>query len=190
VVKGDPPALLERVELALALIRDHDARRYRAIRRCLSRIWVRLLPGPCASFSAAAKACQLDTRYVADPAVTPEELATSIVHEAAHARIDRCVPYRADLRHRIEAACRREELAFARRLPAGAAIAERTEAWLAAPPSTDFWSDAAFRDRWLEGSLENLRHAGLPEWLLRGLRRSHALASAVRKRYAAWQMRG
>jgi hypothetical protein len=55
------------------------------------------------------------------------------------------------------------------------------EDWLTAPPAGDFWSDAAFGDRWLEGSLENLRHLGLPPWFLRGLRRLHTIMSALRK---------
>ncbi|HWO40207.1 MAG TPA: hypothetical protein VNO43_00190, partial [Candidatus Eisenbacteria bacterium] len=69
------------------------------------------------NFNSAIRACQLDSWHVRDEAVSASELAAAIVHEAAHARIDRCVPYREELRDQIEAACIRRELAFARQLP-------------------------------------------------------------------------
>lgn len=158
---GEP--LLRRVEEALALIRQHDARRYACLRRDLSRIWVRLLPGDRANFLAAARACQLDVRFVDDETVSIAELATTIVHEAAHARIDRCVPYREDLRARIEAACRREELAFARRLPQAGEVLEEARSWLESPPPDDTWSRAAFRQRREEGVDEMFRYLGHSE---------------------------
>jgi hypothetical protein len=150
------------------------------MQRMISRIWIRLLPGPSAVFVAAAKACQLDARFVRDAATAPEDIAVSLVHEATHARIDRWIPYREDLRERIEAICRRQELAFARRLPGGAAIVRRMEEWLAQPPAKEFWSDMAFRDRWLEGSFENLRQLGFPERLIPPLRRIHGFVQALR----------
>src|SRR5687768_8663852 len=157
-VERDGGAILQRVEQALGMIRNYDARRYRRLRHDLSRIWVRLLPSYRASFSASARACQLDSRYVRNAVVTVEELATCIVHEATHARIAHCVPYRPELRQRIETVCRRQELTFAHRLPNGAAIIARTTDWLAAPPSSEFWTDAAFQQRRVEGILEGLRH--------------------------------
>ena len=160
--EDDADAILQRVEQALELIRSYDARRYQRIGQDLSRIWVRLLPGDRANFNASARACQLDSRYVWDATVTVDDLATSIVHEATHARIDRCVPYRTELRQRIEIACRRQELAFAHLLPNGAAIIARTMDWLTAPPSMEVLSDPAFEQRRVEGTFKALRYLGVP----------------------------
>ena len=195
-VESDAASILERIEQALALIRLHAPRRYQRLRRDLSRIWVRLLPGDLASFNAAARACELDSRYVRDDAVTAGELAASIVHEASHARIDRYIPYREDLRHRIEAACRRQELAFARRLPAGGAIQERTKDWLAASPPKEFWSDSAFEQRFVDGTLEALRHLGVPQrvllvlrWLRRPTLAFRHLANGLTRRWTDQKQR-
>jgi hypothetical protein len=167
-MESDAGSILERVGQALAMIRRHDPRRYRRLCRDVSRIWVRLLPGDLASFNAAAEACQLDSRYVRDATVAAEAIATSIVHEATHARIDRCVSYREDLRHRIEAACRRQELAFSRRLPGGGPVQEEMQVWLTAPPPKEFWTDSAFEKRFVDGSLEALRHLGVPQTFVTG----------------------
>jgi hypothetical protein len=178
-MESDAEAILKRAEEALEIIRQYDNRRYQRLRRDISRIWIRVLPGDQASFNAAAEACQLDSRYVRDASVAPQDLATSIIHEATHARIYRCVPYREDLRHRIEAACRRQELAFSRRLPPGTAVEEEVRAWLTAPPPKEFWSDSAFEQRFVDGSLDALGHLGIPNVLLRVLRGVRTLIVAV-----------
>ena len=180
-IESDAEAILRRVEEALAMIRLHDPRRYDRLRRDVSRIWVRLLPGDQASFNAAAGACQLDSRYVRDPTATTHDLATSIVHEAAHARIDRRVSYREGLRHRIEAACRRQEQIFSRRLPGGTEVQQEIDAWLAAPPSKELWSDSAFEQRFVDGSLNALRHLGVPERILAVILGVRALMVAFRE---------
>ena len=179
-IESDADSILERLEQALAMIRRHDPRRYQRLRRDVSRIWIRLLPGDRASFNLAAEACQLDSRYVRDTTVAAEELATSIVHEATHARIDRRVAYREDLRHRIETACRRQELAFSRRLPDGGVVQKDMQAWLAAPPPKEIWSDSACAQRFIDGSLEALRHLGVPQCLLVVIRGVRSLTVALR----------
>jgi hypothetical protein len=176
----DREELFERVEEALALIRTHDARRYARLRRDLCRVWVRLLEGDLASYSAALRACQLDARYVRDPGISAAELATTIVHEATHARIERRVSYTEDRRARIEAACVHEEALFARRLPGGESIRSEREAWLAAPPAEEIWTAAAFEQRRLDGQLERLRYIGAPEWLMRRLPAMVAASQTLR----------
>jgi hypothetical protein len=83
----------------------------------LKRIWVTLLFYGLGQYKHSLKACILDERYVADSATTVERIATTIVHEATHARLERCgIEYKQELRTRIEAICFRRELAFAARL--------------------------------------------------------------------------
>jgi hypothetical protein len=84
-IECDAETILQRVEAALTLIRHHDFSRYQKLRRDVSRIWVRLLPGARANFNASARACQLDSRYVRDQGVSVSDLATTLVHEAAQA---------------------------------------------------------------------------------------------------------
>ena len=179
--ESDEEPIFQRVEEALTIIRLHDPRRYQRLRRDISRIWIRVLPGPTASFNAAAKACELDPRCVRDATVAAHYLAVVIVHEAAHARIDRYVPYREDLRHRIEAACCRQELAFCRRVPDTAALQQEIQAWLAELPSKEFWSDSAREQRFFDGSLEALRHLGVPQCLLPAFLGIRMLMTPLRK---------
>ena len=76
------------------------------IRRDLKRIWVFLVPDGLAEYKHALGACVLDERFVTNPETTIERIASVIVHEATHARMERCgIGYAEDQRARIEAVC-------------------------------------------------------------------------------------
>lgn len=163
---------LTRVEGALSLIRQHSPLDYARIIRDLARIWVHLALYGQGQYRHSLRACILDERYVADPATTLEQIASTIVHEATHARLERCgIRYKEELRTRIEAACFRRELAFARRLPGCAEmqqdLAQRLE-WYRANP--DEFSDARFREHHEAGEIEVLGYLGTPDWLIRAVR--------------------
>jgi hypothetical protein len=176
----DSGPILERVEQALLLLEQYDERRYDRLRRELSRIRVRLLTDGQGCFNAALRACELDTRFVLDERTTPSELAATIIHEGTHARFEnRGVRYQGELRHRIEAACFREEIAFSSRLPDGAEIRERAERWMAVPKQ--FWSDEAREQQYLDGALNTLRHVGVPDWVLPILRKLRVFARTIRR---------
>lgn len=105
---------------------------------------------------------------MADSATTVEKIATTIVHEATHARLERYgVEYKQELRTRIEAICFRRELAFAARLPNRVElhqeIAQCLE-WYHANP--DQFSDAQFREHQMVGEIEALRYLRTPDWLV------------------------
>jgi hypothetical protein len=175
--KGE--AVLGRIEAALCLIKTHDRLRYERLIRDLERVWVLVLAG---SFNKRLMACQLDTRYVLDEASSLEMIASTIVHEATHARLMRCcIGYEQGLRARVEAVCLRRELAFAARLPNGARVRELAERSLELC-AADYWTDSAFDARHLEGAMEALRHLGAPNWLLRPLPSIQALCLSVRRR--------
>lgn len=161
---------LARVEGALLLIQQHSPLDHARVVRELERIWVRLsLYGNPGEYEHALKACILDKRYVADPATTIERIASAIVHETTHARLERYgIGYKTELRTRIEAICFRRELAFAVRLPNSAELQQELAQcleWSQANP--DFFSDANFRERHTAGGIEALRYAGAPDLLIR-----------------------
>jgi len=99
--RGNPEDLT-RVEGALSLIKQHSPLDYARIIRELERIWVTLSFGGLGEYRHSLKACILDERYVGDPSFTVERIATIIVHEATHARLERCgIEYKEELRIRF-----------------------------------------------------------------------------------------
>lgn len=163
------PDDLKRIEAALLLIKQHSPLHYSRIIRDLERVWIFLLPQGLAEFNRSLRACVLDERYVANPATRVEQIASTIVHEATHAKLERWgIEYREELRTRIEAICKRRELAFAVRLPDSAQlqqeIRERLD-WIQADPH--YLSDAQFNERQTSGESEVLRFVGFPEWYIR-----------------------
>jgi hypothetical protein len=162
---GNAEAVLVRVEAALSLIKTQERPRYDRLCRDLDRIWVRDLDSSAAHFDPALRACVLDERFVLDGDTDATILAATIVHEATHARLWHYgFGYEEACRHRVETICLRRELAFARRLPDGQPARERAEAALALPPS--YFTDAAFRERALEGVIQTLQELK-PRWLAR-----------------------
>jgi hypothetical protein len=163
------PEDLTRVERALLLVKQHSPLHYSRIINDLERVWIFLLSHGRAEYNHSLKACVLDERYVADSAASVEQIASTIVHEATHARLERLgIRYKEELRARIEAICFRRELAFAVRLPDCSQLQEDRAQdlnWYQANP--DYFRDAQFSERHTKGEIETLRHIGVPDWLIR-----------------------
>ncbi|MBW3571272.1 MAG: hypothetical protein KY467_09210 [Gemmatimonadetes bacterium] len=120
--------LFDRVAAALQLVTEYAPWRLNAMRRDFSRIFMQRQDGVRALFDQMRN-CSLDTYFVATFAA--EQVASSIVHEAVHARLrrgGRTVPR--DLIAWEERLCRKAELAFGLRLPNGAAVVQRARASL------------------------------------------------------------
>jgi hypothetical protein len=162
-------AVFRRVEGALCLIKAHDRLRYKRLLRDLERLRVWLLPGGSGSYKEAVRSCELDSRFVLAETSSPAMIASTIVHEATHARLMRCgIGYETELRARVEAVCARRELAFANNLPNGAQVRESAERILELCAADDgYWSNTAFEERHVEGWIEAMRHLGVPDWLVR-----------------------
>lgn len=171
-----------RVEGALLLIKQHSPLDYARITRELERVWVRLLPHSLGEYMHSLRACILDERYVAGPATTVEQIASTIVHEATHARLERCgIEYEEQRRARIEAICFRRELAFAARLPDSAELQEgiaRCLEWYQANPEQ--FSDAHFQEAHAAGAVEALRYLGSPEWFVKAFSLALPIVSRAR----------
>ena len=178
-----PEEDLTRVEGALLLIQQHSPVDYARIVRELERIWVDLSFHGLGEYKHSLRACILDERYVADPATTIERIASTIVHEATHARLERYgIGYKEELRTRIEAICFCRELAFAVRLPNSAELQQQIAQcleWYHANP--DFFSDATFRERHTAGGVEALRYVGVPDLLIRAMLALKSMLERARK---------
>jgi hypothetical protein len=160
--------ILRRIEEALLLIKRYDRIRYDRLLRDLQRVWVLLLPSSIAIFEYGIYTCEIDTRYCLAETTTPELLAAVIVHEATHARLwRRGIRYEEAQRPRIEEICIRREMAFAVKLPNGEAARDKAEQTLALCATGEYWTSAAFRERYIEGGVEILRYVGAPGWLTR-----------------------
>ena len=167
--EAEPHPALRRVEEALRLIKRHDTLHYSRVTRNLERIWVGVIPSALAHYDPSLNACVLDERYVLKETMTLENLASTIVHEATHARLDRwSIRYEETLRYRIEAICLRRELNFLTKLPDSEHLKEEIASaleWCAT--DRDHLSDASFRERKDQGQIETLRYLGAPNWVVR-----------------------
>lgn len=181
-MEGEPWLGLRRVEDALALIKRHDPLNYSRICRNLERIWVDILPDAIAHYDRSLNACVFDQRFVLAETTTLGSIAASIVHEATHARLERCgIKYEEKLRPRIEAVCVGRELAFANKLPDSAELQEQrayARQWYEA--NTEYFSDARFRQRDIRGRIKAMRYLGMPKWLIRAGFRIRWVILAVR----------
>jgi hypothetical protein len=168
-MEDEPYQGLRRVEDALQLIKRHDPLNYLRVTRNLDRIWVHLIPSAEAHYERTLNACILDERYLLKEEMTLDRIASTIVHEAAHARLERWgIIYEEGSRYRIEAICLRRELNYLTKLPDSGPLREeivRTLEWCTT--DRDHLSDASFRDRDDQGQVEKLRYLGAPDWVVR-----------------------
>jgi hypothetical protein len=187
--KADCALVWRRVEGALCLIKTYDRRRYDRLLRDLERLWVRVsVYGFLGCHNTSINACELDTRYVLAETTSEEVIASTIVHEATHARLWRGgIAYEERLRARIEAACVRREIAFAAKLPNGQEVRERAERALELCAADDNWTDAVFDARHIQGAMEAMRYLGMPNWFVRTLPRLHALGRPLRELRRSWR---
>jgi hypothetical protein len=165
----DPPEpTLRRVAEALLLMKQQSPLHYSRILRHLDRIWVDVLADANASYWRKLNACKLDERFVLREDTTIEQIASAIVHEATHARLDRWgVAYDEAKRHRIETICMRRELDFVSELPASDALQDQLRLMLDYyRNNAEFFTDGNMRARYEDGALETLRHLGVPNWLV------------------------
>jgi hypothetical protein len=144
-----------KVEQALDIIRVADPRRWGRILKQLRRIVL---------VEAGGELYQSDLKaYLVDlPTLRHRsrlQVASAIVHEATHARLDSYgVSYSSPRRARIEAICVAEQIAFLERIPDTQRLVEQTRAAL----NTAWWSDEAMHQR----RLRQLRAYGIPQALV------------------------
>jgi hypothetical protein len=180
--EAPPRPCMRRIEESLRLIKDSDSLHYLRVIDNLDRISVSLLPNGSAHYDRSLNACVLDERFVLHESTTLERIASTIIHEATHARLEGWgISYDEKERVRIEAICLRRELNFLAKLPHSEPLQEEirsTLEWCAG--SHDYFADASFQQRDEEGQFEVLRYLGVPDWLVSFLMR------IVRRRREGW----
>lgn len=114
----DIEASFRMISAALALIEKHTPKRFVRVHADVARIWVGPLPTHVKGMYQDDGTCALQLDWVVDPVTPAVEIAGAIVHEAMHARLDK-LGFEMNEANvaRIERACWRAELAFARRVP-------------------------------------------------------------------------
>ena len=116
--EAEPHPALRRVEDALRLIKRHDKLHYSRIIRNIERVWVHLLPSALAHYQSSINACVFDGVLFSRRRANAQKIASTIIHEATHARLDGWgIDYDEATRYRIEAICIRRELNFLTKLP-------------------------------------------------------------------------
>jgi hypothetical protein len=153
--------VLERLDEALALIEAHQPWRLAHLRRDLARIHV--VRFPCrGAYIHGERTCITELTFLARRDIGAETVASCIVHEGMHARVDRMGVRRDETTAaREERLCRRAELDFGRALPPalGAAVIERALATLAmsdqdVAPAVD-WAEALRRQQAIDAESES-----------------------------------
>lgn len=146
-------SVVRRLDEALGLIERHEPWRLAHLRRDLSKFLV--VRYPCrGAYIPAERTCITELTFLARTDITAAPVASSIVHEGMHARVDN-MGVRPESRNiaREERICRRAELDFGQSLPPelGAPVVERAMWSLSlqddeVAPAID-WAEAQRRQR-------------------------------------------
>ena len=166
---GDLPLAKDRIVSALALLSATWPRWLHRTRPYAARIQVRRIIAYAGEWHRESRQVDLDHDYVCAEGRDAADIASTIVHEFTHARIDAAgIRYGPATRIRIERACVRQQIAFTTRLPPSEAndrlAAGLRKQWERAP---ELWSSAAAEERFERAG----RAVGMPNWLIRlGLR--------------------
>jgi hypothetical protein len=143
--------VLERLGEAIDLIEQHQPWRLNHLRRDLDHFWI--VRYPCrGAYLPSERACMTELTFLARRDISAAPVASSIVHEGMHARVQE-MGVREESRDaaREERICRHAELSFGLALPPelGAPVVERARATLTlddrdVAPTID-WNVAAQR---------------------------------------------
>jgi hypothetical protein len=145
----DTAQVVQRLTQALDLIATYAPRRFRRMHRDLAGLVVRRFPCR-GAFFPEQRECLVELTFTVNPRHMLAEIASSIVHEATHARIaGMCGPLPKRDRAREERLCREAELEFGLALPDGSGVVERARWALAlsdqdVAPAVD-WGEGARR---------------------------------------------
>lgn len=122
--------VVQRLDAALDLVATYAPHRYRRLAGDVQGLLVERFACR-GAFFPQSREILVELTFTVNPGHTLEEIASSIVHEATHARVARRTGGLPDrFRPREERLCRREELAFGLALPDGAVVTARARASL------------------------------------------------------------
>ncbi|HEX5180537.1 MAG TPA: hypothetical protein VFW04_14465 [Gemmatimonadaceae bacterium] len=170
----DTEHIFARLDDALGIIERHQPWYFRHLVRDFARIAVRRYPCRGAYFPDE-RTCLVELTFSVNPEFSTSQIASTIVHEAMHARLDRRgVAFTREIAARHERFCRRAEVELGMSVPDGEPIVERALASLAASdedvaPVID-WNVASRRVA--QADLDALN---APHWLKKTLARRAGL---------------
>jgi hypothetical protein len=145
---AEAESVLQKMEAALDLVLQHDRRAMQVLREQSEGIFVFGTAGVCAEWHRQEKLVVLQPEYVSAPATSIVRLASTLVHEATHAWLEKLgFVYSQERRQRIEAICLKRELRFVRQAGSGNELISELERQLICDPA--YFSPEAFRERTL-----------------------------------------
>lgn len=120
--------VFERLDAALGLIEQYMPHIFRKLSRDFAGLLVerRAYRG---AYLVAERVCMVELTFVVNPSFTLAQVASTILHEAMHARLH-ALGRALDDSPRQERFCRRAEIEFGLRVPGGAAVVARARAAL------------------------------------------------------------
>lgn len=120
----DSELVFRRLDAALALIEQYQPDTFARMSQDFSRIHV--VRYPCrAAFFPDSRVCVIELTFTVNPEFTEAQIASSIVHEAMHARVNAMGISDPAQRPDEERLCRQAELEFGLAIPNGEAIVQR-----------------------------------------------------------------
>lgn len=159
--------MLQKLESAIKLLKHYDTRAGDALQKLTKGIFVFGTAGAYAQWNRNSQLVLMREEYVTALETSTADVAATLVHEATHAWLEHLgFQYTAPERARIEAICYRRALRFARRLPAATDLVAKIERQLTRDPN--YLTNDAFRER----IIAELKHLGIPDWVVRLLDRS------------------
>jgi hypothetical protein len=141
--------VIERLDSALGLVEQYAPRCYRRLSRDVAGFRVERFACR-GAFFPQSREILVELTFTVNPEHGLPEIASSILHEATHARVaHRCGPLPESTRAREERLCRRAEIAFGLSVPGGEIVLARARAALNLTPEevapTVDWREAARR---------------------------------------------
>ena len=146
-----------KVSEAFELVARYDSRSLSRFRRDVAGVLVVRTSGALAEWESAGRFVRLQLAYVKAPGTSALEIASSLVHEGAHACLHRLGIEYAEVQ-RVEGVCFRSQLAFLREVPGAEQLIANVERQLMRDPG--YWTDTAFKER----QVAYLRELGFPGW--------------------------
>lgn len=159
----DRALAFDKLDAALRLIERHAPRKLKALQKDLRSILVAGAPSFWGCYIHKLRMIELYFDYVLDDQTPPASIASTLIHEAQHARLWRLgFGYDEPIRARIERLCFRAERNFARLIPEGEASVARAEAWIEANLEPVFSIEGR-----RQSNLKALKKLGAPAWLIK-----------------------
>jgi hypothetical protein len=181
--KTDKETVFTKIEQALLLIKTFAPVRFARLQQDVGCIFVMGIDQALGVWREELRMCELESDYVVSADTSAADVASTIVHEAMHARLKRWgFGYEEQRRARIERVCFKAERAFARRLPDGELLVQQAQRQIVRTYDGTLWTNAAS----LERDFQTLRGLRWPEWAIRALVK---ISPRARAAYQAEQSR-